>query len=140
MKKIFSRVEPERLLHLVLSTSNNQGRAQLVDSDQFLQIATLELKNGESFSAHRHLWKDLPTNKSIAQESWVIIQGSVTIHMYDIDGTHLGDETIYKGDCSMTFEGGHTYTILEDDTVVYEYKTGPYTGIENDKVFINDHR
>ena len=35
---------------------------------------------------------------------------------------------------------GHTYTILEDDTVVYEYKTGPYTGVENDKVFLNDHR
>ena len=41
MKKIFSRIEPDKLLHLVLSTSNNQGRAQLVDSDQFLQIATL---------------------------------------------------------------------------------------------------
>ena len=60
--------------------------------------------------------------------------------MYDTDGTHIGDEIIEKGDCSMTFEGGHTYTILEEDTVVYEYKTGPYTGIENDKVFINDHR
>ena len=49
-------------------------------------------------------------------------------------------EIIKKGDCSMTFEGGHTYTIMEDDTVVYEYKTGPYMGIENDKVFIDDHR
>ena len=40
----------------------------------------------------------------------------------------------------MTFEGGHTYTILEDETIVYEYKTGPYKGQENDKVFIKDHR
>jgi hypothetical protein len=24
--------------------------------------------------------------------------------------------------------GGHTYQILEDDTIVYEYKTGPYEG------------
>ena len=40
----------------------------------------------------------------------------------------------------MTFEGGHNYEALENNTVVYEYKTGPYTGIENDKVFIDDHR
>ena len=60
--------------------------------------------------------------------------------MYDIDDSLIGEEIIKKGDCSMTFEGGHTYEILEDDTVVYEYKTGPYTGQANDKVFITDHR
>ena len=38
----------------------------------------------------------------------------------------------------MTFQGGHTYEILEDDTIVYEYKTGPYKGQENDKVFIDE--
>jgi len=59
--------------------------------------------------------------------------------MFDIDGTLLVEEIIYPGDCSMTFEGGHNYEALEDNTVVYEYKTGPYTGVENDKVFINDH-
>ena len=36
----------------------------------------------------------------------------------------------------MTFRGGHTYTLLEDDTIVREYKTGPYKGIDMDKVFI----
>jgi hypothetical protein len=56
--------------------------------------------------------------------------------MYDIDGTLLETEIINKGDCSMTFEGGHTYEILEEDTIVYEYKTGPYLGIENDKKFL----
>ena len=47
---------------------------------------------------------------------------------------------IKQGDCSMTFEGGHTYTILEDDTVVYEYKTGPYQGQKMDKVFLDDDK
>ena len=47
---------------------------------------------------------------------------------------------IKQGDCSMTFEGGHTYTILEDDTVVYEYKTGPYHAQKMDKVFLDDDK
>jgi hypothetical protein len=36
----------------------------------------------------------------------------------------------------ITLEGAHTYTILENDTLVYEYKTGPYEGQELDKQFI----
>ena len=43
------------------------------------------------------------------------------------------------GDCSITLEGGHTYTILENDTLIYEYKTGPYKGQENDKVMLDEN-
>jgi len=42
------------------------------------------------------------------------------------------------GDASFTLEGGHTYEILEDNTIVYEYKTGPYEGQQNDKKFLNE--
>jgi hypothetical protein len=82
------------------------------------------------------VWKKPQYDTTIAQESWVVISGSVEVSFYDTDGSLLEKQVINSGDCSMTFEGGHTYTILEDDTVVYEYKTGPYYGIEHDKVFI----
>jgi hypothetical protein len=36
----------------------------------------------------------------------------------------------------MTFEGGHTYKSLSSKTRIIEFKTGPYQGIEKDKVFI----
>ena len=46
-------------------------------------------------------------------------------------------EPILKpGDASFTLEGGHNYLILEDNTLVYEYKTGPYEGQALDKTFI----
>ena len=135
MKQIFSRVEPNKLLHIVLSTSKNQGRTQLVDSDQFLQIATLELKGGEDFSAHKHLWKDLPSNKSIAQESWVIIKGSVEVTFYDLDNSQLEKHTLNAGDLSVTLYGGHSYRVLED-TIAIEFKSGPYLGQELDKVYL----
>ena len=41
-----------------------------------------------------------------------------------------------QGDASFTLEGGHNYQILEDNTLVYEYKTGPYEGQKLDKVFL----
>jgi hypothetical protein len=140
MKLIYSKKDPNKLLHLINRLDEIVDRTNVAPDEQFIQLATLRMGKGKTFKPHQHIWKSATREKIISQESWVVIQGSVTVHMYDIDGTHIGDEIIRQGDCSMTFEGGHTYTALEDDTVVYEYKTGPYTGIENDKVFIDDYR
>ena len=53
--------------------------------------------------------------------------------------TIISNDTILKaGDASFTLYGGHTYEILEEDTLVYEYKTGPYEGQELDKTFIDE--
>ena len=140
MKKIYSKVEKDKLLHIINRYDEIEGRSDVAPEDQFIQLATLRMEKGKTFRPHKHIWKPSSSPEVIAQESWVIIKGSVRIFMYDIDDSLIGEEIIKKGDCSMTFEGGHTYEILEDDTVVYEYKTGPYTGQKNDKVFITDHR
>jgi hypothetical protein len=63
-----------------------------------------------------------------------VIQGRVLVSFYDTDGTLLTQKEIGPGDCSMTFQGGHNYLALEENTVVYEYKTGPYYGYAMDKV------
>ena len=57
----------------------------------------------------------------------------------NLDDTIIAEPVLMPGDCSMTFRGGHNYLILEDDTIVYEYKTGPYLGQEFDKVFLNNN-
>jgi len=56
----------------------------------------------------------------------------------DTDGITLAKPILNMGSCSVTLGGGHTYVILEDDTLVYEYKTGPYKGSKDDKVFLDD--
>jgi hypothetical protein len=56
---------------------------------------------------------------------------------YDIDDTILTEPILYVGDASFTLEGGHNYVILEEETLVYEYKTGPYEGQKFDKTFID---
>jgi len=139
LKKIYSRVEDGKLLHIINKLEDIVERTNVIDDDQFLQLATLRMNAGKTFPPHKHIWKPGPESV-IPQESWVVIHGSVLVYMYDTDDSLLAKEIIKPGDCSITLGGGHTYEILEDDTVVYEYKTGPYTGIENDKVMINDIR
>ncbi len=140
MKKIFSRIDPSKLLHIINRLEEITERTNVVPDEQFIQLATMRLEEGKTFAPHKHIWKKAENKEIIAQESWVVIKGSVCVHLYDLDDKHIIDEVINQGDCSITFEGGHTYSILEDDTVVYEYKTGPYLGQSLDKTFIADHR
>ena len=64
------------------------------------------------------------------------MSGKVEVTFYDIDDTIVDKRILETGDLSVTLFGGHNYLILEDNTLVLEYKTGPYYGQANDKVFI----
>jgi hypothetical protein len=140
MEKIYSKIYPEKLLHIIVKKSDIlKGRNEIVPVDNYIQCGMLNMDKGKTFPPHKHIWKNR-TQNIIAQESWVCIQGAVQCFFYDIDDSFISSFLIHSGDTSFTLEGGHTYEILEDDTLVYEYKTGPYEGQEFDKTFINDIR
>lgn len=134
--KVYSKIDKSVLLHQVNKFEEICDRTDLCSSDEFIQCATLKMKKGKTFRPHKHIEKKRSYNNKIAQESWVVIQGKVKVFFYDIDDTIIDTCILEKGDASFTFRGGHNYLILEDDTIVYEYKTGPYEGQEHDKVFI----
>lgn len=135
MEKIYSRIDPNCLLHIINRFEEIQERTDICPDEQFLQLATLKMQKGKTFKPHKHVYKK-GEEEIIAQESWVVIKGKVKVYMYDLNDTIIATPILYPGDCSITFIGGHTYEILEDDTIVYEYKTGPYRGQKYDKVFI----
>lgn len=137
MKLIYSKIDPDKLLHIIHRFDEISDRTDVCPPEQFIQLATLKMQKDKTFKPHKHIFKE-GEKEVIAQESWVVIQGSVKVILYDLDDQIIAEEIINKGDCSITFEGGHNYYILEDDTVVYEYKTGPYKGQMLDKKFIND--
>lgn len=136
MEKIYSKVESNKLLHIINRLSEIEGRVDVIDGDNFIQCATLKMEKGKTFPPHKHIEKNRTHEKQIAQESWVVIRGSVKCKFYDLDDTLVAEPILNAGDASFTLYGGHTYEILEDDTIVYEYKTGPYEGQKLDKVFL----
>jgi hypothetical protein len=142
MEIIYSKIEDNKILHIIkrLSEIENQGvdRVDIVDTDNFIQCSALNLNEGKTFKPHKHIFKKRTHDNQIAQESWVVIKGSVRCIFYDIDDTIIAEPILYAGDASFTLGGGHNYIILENDTIVYEYKTGPYEGQVYDKVFLND--
>jgi len=134
-KKFYSK-DGAVLLHMVHSlTGNPIGRTNIAPQDEFLQLASIKGNEGIVTDPHKHKWKSSP-EKTITQESWVVIKGSVKFYMYDLDNTLISTEILTPGDISLTFQGGHTYEFLEKDTIVYEFKTGPYYGQSSDKELI----
>lgn len=136
MEKIYSKIEPNKLLHIINRRAEIDGRTEMIDVNEFLQCATLRMEKGKTFKPHKHITKERHYKNQIAQESWVVIKGRVKCIFYDIDDTIIATPILGEGDASFTLYGGHTYEILEDDTIVYEYKTGPYEGQKLDKTFI----
>lgn len=136
--KIYSRAINNLLLHKVIFFSDSPvekfNRINLSEDEEFIQVAYIEMNNNHTFEPHQHIFKDSKSKTVIAQESWVIIKGKVKVNYYDIDGQHLGAFILNAGDITITFRGGHNYTALEQDTIVYEIKTGPYDGVDSDKI------
>jgi hypothetical protein len=138
MENIYSKIDKNKLLHVIVRKEDlTKGRVEVVPENNFIQCALLNMDEGKTFKPHKHIWKER-TRNVIAQESWIVIAGSVKCTLYDIDDQIISEPILYPGDASFTLEGGHTYSILENDTLVYEYKTGPYEGQQLDKTFINE--
>lgn len=138
MIKYYSKVNPKKLLHIVVRKEDlTPGRVEVVPEDHFIQCALLNMEKGKTFRPHKHIFKER-TRNVIAQESWIVVQGKVKCTFYDLDNSILVEPVLESGDASFTLEGGHTYNILEDNTLVYEYKTGPYEGQALDKTFLDE--
>ena len=138
MEKIYSKLETDKLLHVVHRIENaaDVSRNDLIESNNFIQCSLLKLKKNSTFRPHKHIFKKRKYENQIAQESWVVIRGSVKAIFYDLDDSVITETILHEGDASFTLLGGHNYISLEDNTVVYEYKTGPYEGQKHDKIFI----
>jgi hypothetical protein len=137
MERYYSKIQPDLLLHVVFRREDfTPGRVNLLEPDNFLQCAALQLKRGETFKPHKHITRTVTDVDRKAQESWTVIRGRVRCVFYDIDDTILAMPILREGDASFTLHGGHTYIALRDNTRVMEFKTGKYNGQEQDKIFI----
>lgn len=134
--KIYSKLYPHILLHIIQKAEDiDHKRTDVVPPNEFIQTACFTMPIGKTFRPHKHI--EITRYSNITQESWICIKGKVKAILYDIDDTVIHEEVLGAGDCSVTLRGGHNYESMEEGTLVYEYKIGPYTGLHNDKVFID---
>ena len=89
------------------------------------------MHRGTFVPVHRHL------NPSLS-ESGVVLRGKVGIIIYDSEGRIITMRAVGAGTeaCGFDIEAGvwHGLVVLEDNTIIYEVKQGPYTPISADNI------
>lgn len=141
MFQVFSNIIEKKLLHQIIRKSDFQfinERNDISNEKEPLQFAMIKANELRRYPAHIHLENIKNTN--ITQETWIIIHGCVLVKLYDVDGSEIYKTNLYQGDATITFYGGHSYEILENNTLVYEIKSGPYLGQIKDKKFIAEDK
>ena len=136
MKKIYSKIKKNKILHIFFRPTKKNLRINISDEDQFLQLCYLNYDRNKKFRGHKHFWKKNIKNKIIVQESWLLIKGLARVYYYDLDDKFISSKTLKPGDISITYAGGHKLKILKDDTSIYEHKTGPYEGQKKDLIYL----
>lgn len=99
---------------------------------EFIQVGSwFNYPEGKYLRKHFH--NHLERVNTITQEVFIVIQGSVKTVMYNKSLQPVEEIVLKKGDILIFLEGGHDFTILEEGTIVYEVKNGPYLGADKDK-------
>ena len=137
MKKIYSKLNKKKLLHVVFTPTKKNQRVNISPENEFMQVSYLNLNKDKKFNPHKHFWKKNKTNKRIVQESWLVIKGLAKVTFFDLNDKILTSKVLKPGDLSITFEGGHKIDILKDNTIIYEHKNGPYEGQKKDLIYFN---
>ena len=109
MYKIYSKKEPDKLLHMVyrfddIALKAEMSRDDIIPEEHFLQLSSIKLNKNQTFRPHQHIWKESTKKEVIAQESWVVLQGKVKCTFYDLDGKVIDEPILEIGDCSITLE------------------------------------
>ena len=137
MERVYSKVNKDTLvLALMRYDEISEYRTDLSPDEEYLQISGRKLEKGLKVKAHKHTPIERKTN--ITQEAWVVFEGCIKGTFYDLDDSVLYETEIGKGDVIVLFRGGHSLEVLDEDTIFYEFKTGPYFGVEAAKEAISE--
>ena len=132
---IYSKVNKDiALLAINRRGEISEDRNDICSENELLQISTKLLKKGTTFKPHKH--NKLERITETTHEAWIVLEGSIGATFWDIDDQVVFETVLSAGDCAVVFKAGHGFEVLEDNTILYEVKNGPYYGQLKDKTFI----
>jgi cupin fold WbuC family metalloprotein len=125
-QKIHSKVYPKILLVSVLSANSTDARTDAAGTEEILQASLLRLSQGRTIAPHKHLLQFRNTQGTC--EAWIVISGQLQAQVFDVDDSVADTVNLSAGDCMVLYRGGHNFTVMSEDAVIYEIKNGPYYG------------
>ncbi|QDL56079.1 hypothetical protein [Rhodoferax aquaticus] len=130
MLKFFSKHNSEAVLHVIADVNQvDEVRQDLTSPDQLLQASIIRLVNGKQVGPHAHELRTTHMTIPVrTQECWFVFRGCIEVQLFDEDQGFMGKYELHAGQLLITFAGGHALNCVKADTVLLEFKNGPYLG------------
>jgi hypothetical protein len=122
-----------RVIGLVVRSGAPPATTKFLTSpEDNLQLGYVVYPAGGEIQRHIHL----PLERELVGTSEVVIvkQGRCEVDFYSDDKELLTTLEMSEGDVMLLLRGGHGFR-MTDDTVLFEVKQGPYTGLTEKERF-----
>lgn len=120
-------LDGDDVLALIIRASVLPDKTTFITPDDFTQQAGFVVyPAGGNIPAHDHL----PIQRALTgtAETLVVRRGRMEARIFNRQRELNATRVLSTGDVLMLVNGGHGFTMLED-TVLFEVKQGPYTGL-----------
>ena len=136
-KLMFTEVDGKeiKLAEFYNMNASPKGLKFRTQNDDFIQAASFNYDKGHIMRPHRHIERT-PPEFFRTEEVLLVWRGRVKCTIYDIDGFTREPEIMEAGDYVIIYHGGVSYEVLEDNTIMLEVKSGPFTTSEEDRILL----
>ncbi len=129
----YSKIKKNKLIYSYFKLSEfKKTREDFSPDNEYLQASCSILSSDKVVKSHSH--KLNKRTIKLTQEAWLVLKGSIKAKFYDIDHSLLSEIILKKGDCVILYNGGHDFKTLKKNTILYEFKNGPYYGSKKDRI------
>lgn len=109
-----------------------QGKSFSPNPADPLQYGLFRFNEGDTQQRHIHKVRQrMNLHKTL--EFIYIVSGVVEAEFYSLDKVLVERIILQENDFAMLYDGGHGFKTLENNTIYFEVKSGPYVNIEVDK-------
>ena len=123
--EVLSSEDGEQLAYIVRAEWHPSA-TEFVTPDTFsLQMGMIVYAKGKSITPHVHL----PIVREVHGTSEVVSvrSGACEVDLFDTQRRFVATRKLRQGDIILLLGGGHGFR-MEEDTVLFEVKQGPYAG------------
>jgi hypothetical protein len=114
-------------LSVIIRSNITPRETTFITPDEFIQQAGFVVYGaGGKIASHTH--KPIRREITGTPETLFVRKGRMIARFYNETHELKGETIVEAGDLLMLVHGGHGFAILED-TVLFEIKQGPYTGL-----------
>ena len=127
----FNNVKIAKILN---SKHLDDGLTFFTEDDNTIQIGSWKYKKNKILPAHYH--NTFKRESFVTQEAVYVVKGKIKCEIYEENGNFISSHILSKGDLMIQFSKAHQYIMLKD-SIVLEFKNGPYFGAEKDRTRIS---